>query len=77
MNVEPTTEDLENPAFLEYAKQRCGGFPIQPDLEDVREITAQCGGPLALDASMRQHGERVRLAQAHKLMRICREWQAR
>jgi hypothetical protein len=60
-------KDLENPAFLKYAKARAGQ-PIKPDDEDFdKTVSAH---------TVAERAEQYRMAQARRLIRLYREWKA-
>jgi hypothetical protein len=69
LSVRPAdAEQLHDPAFLAYVRERFPGGPVKPDPEDYdREAPANTHAEWA---------EEYRLAQARKLLRMWADWKA-
>jgi hypothetical protein len=67
--IEPTRmEDLDDPAFVQHAKDLMGGGAIKPDEEDF-DRTVEC-------KTDEEAAVGYKAAQVRKLMRIWGEWKA-
>ena len=65
--IEPTVKDLADPVFLAWLKQ-VSPMPAEPDPQDL--------DPAARAANDEQRAHQWRLAQARKLARLWKKWQA-
>ena len=68
---EPTMNDMNNPEFLEWVKSN-SGFPVKPNDADFDQSWFD-----GRDKSDEEASRLYRLAQAEKLMRLCRLWKSK
>ena len=66
--MEPSSDDLHDPAFLRYLDERCPECPIKPDGQD--QDPADPAGTVA------EQAEAHRLANARTIIRMWHEWKA-
>jgi hypothetical protein len=71
-------DDLKDPVFWEFVRQRFPEGPVPPDPRDIDATTAAAGlsNEEAFALSAEEAAKLYRQSQARKIMRLYDEWQA-